>query len=152
MSNTNRTPIIYNGVEYKSVRSACIELGLNYSIISNRMWRYSLSFEEAVDYNSRKVSYNDVEYKSRESACVELGFSYDTIRYRMRKSGLSSEETIDFYNAKRDFDILKKYFAINDTVTSKEGLFIDCTCNKCNIKAILGVDTMRKHIEVCYAE
>ena len=68
----------------------------------------------------------------------------------MKKYELSFEEAVDLYSVKKDFDTLEDYFTINNTITTKEGIFSDCTCNKCNIRAILGVDTMKKHVEACY--
>ena len=155
--NSNRTKVVYNGVEYNSIRSACKELGFTYKIITDRMRKHKLSFEDAVNYTSTrcnnnvkriKVTYNGVEYNSIMSACKELGFNYVTVSSRMKRNDLSFEEAIaDLFPTD-----LKDCFTINNVITAKEGVFNDCTCNKCNIRAILGVDTMRKHVEVCYAE
>lgn len=98
--NNNGLKVEYNGKEYKSITSACKELGLNASTIKSRMNKFNLSFQDAVNYNrvessDKKVHYHNNTYSSVKSACSALGLSDTTIRNRMNKYNMSFEDAVD---------------------------------------------------------
>jgi len=89
-------PVKYEGVQYKSIRTLCRKLGVDYGTYSSRRHR-GLSFEEALEAPHRYnyvVSVNGQQHPSIRAACKAHGVSFNTVQDRRRRMGLSVEESI----------------------------------------------------------
>ena len=93
-SSNSKHTVSYHGKTYSSVKSACKLLGLTSTTIRNRMAKYNMSFEDAVDNYGKFVEYRGTYYRSIKELCDALKIDVSRVRSFVRR-GLSLEEAVD---------------------------------------------------------
>jgi hypothetical protein len=140
----------YKGVEYKSIRSACKDLNLDYKKVLIYITKYNKSFQEAVELikksdlikEDKVIEYEGVKYKSLFDLLSSLGFrsNYKNLA-RMYADGKPLNEVIEYGR----FSHIKNKFKINTKYILREGTYYKCECKKCGVKDLLSVSEMEEH-------
>lgn len=101
MSKGKKRVVIFDGVEYESVRSACRALKLQYSTVENRLAR-GVPLEQALDPNFKrrygKIGTRTVvegeTYLSLNELAYDMFLEPETLKGRLKK-GYTLEQAID---------------------------------------------------------
>ena len=108
----------YNGVLYKSVSDCCKTLQLSFSAVNSYKNRHQISYQEAIDIDTKKentnnddfnyrnkkgFNYNGVEYENVSECCNKLGLIYKNVTMYKKRHHISYQEAIDYYTNKEGF-------------------------------------------------
>ena len=74
------------GVEYKSMKAMCDDIGINYQLFLNRKNKYKWSIEECLYRKQKDKQYKDprtgIVYKTMKSMCDAVGIEYSVFANR----------------------------------------------------------------------
>lgn len=91
--------VIYNGVEYSSIKSLCESCNVSYAMVTQRL-KTGMSIEEAINIplkthrNGIKIVYDGIEYPSIRSLAKAKNIPYHVIQMRLKK-GMSIKKAIE---------------------------------------------------------
>lgn len=98
-----KIPIMYQGVTYPSISSACEAARISRGTVGDRSCRLGISPQEAFDQivteglkqSKILITYQGVTYPTLASACKAAGISNVTVYGRSRRLGISPQESFD---------------------------------------------------------